>query len=387
MSAPTVPAKQWLLGYILHNLTCKKPFDSEYMAIAPHSDPRVQQIVATSQLRRCLVENFTDQLGSQRHPSVLVVREDAPETVRDIDAVVSFRNLFAISCVIFGQQQSIRGPNVRGTLYSDYFDFYPIMITPDGTGVWTMSPALNDFDYPKEIHGKTSPSLPRTECLGVEPDEMLVNRLIEAWSDLYIGTRRFEREATVLFRSLQVAYHAAAMPVSNLPSIHDYGVRIGLWISAFEILAHPAVDGIKNKVNFDKVKELLGKQTWSKAELRDCKHDVHYDSKCHKVNLVVKIYRDLYEARNKFMHGNPVSPENLFPFKNNKRPPLTHLAPLIYKTALLGFLDRFQFRPKESAPDLNAMKLSNLAIDRAVACILKKEAFENAILEAIHDRE
>ncbi|MGO9244213.1 MAG: hypothetical protein ACLQDC_05505, partial [Verrucomicrobiia bacterium] len=75
------------------------------------------------------------------------------------------------------------------------------------------------------------------------------------------------------------------------------------------------------------------------------------------------------------------------PFKNKKLPPLTNLAPLIYKTALLGFLDRFQFRPKEPARDLKAMKPSNAAIDRAVACILKKEAFENAILEAIHDRQ
>src|ERR1035438_4263226 len=131
MSTPNVPAKQWLLGYVFHNLTSKNPFDSEYMAIAPHSDPRVQQIVATSQPGRCLVGNFTDQFGTNRNLSVLIVRNDAPAQMRAIDAAVSFRNLVAISCVVQGQQESLGQLNVRGTLYTDFFDFYPTTITAD----------------------------------------------------------------------------------------------------------------------------------------------------------------------------------------------------------------------------------------------------------------
>ena len=385
MSLLTDPAKQWLLGYVLQNLTCKKPFDSEYMAIVPHSDPRVQEIAANSALERSLVENFTDQFGKKRNPSVLIVRNDAPAQVRTIDAAVCFRNLVAISCVVQGRQESLGQLNVRGTLYTDFFDFYPTTITADRTAVRTISPALDGWDQPQEFHGMTSPGLPSTEWVGVEPEESLLRPLMEAWNNFYTGPKLYECEATGLFRSLQVAYHAAAMPASNQQSIYDFGVRVGLWVSAFEILAHPRLSGGKGNANFKTVKELLEKQTWSNAELRDCKHDVHYDNECHKANLVVKLYRDLYKARNCFLHGNAVLLEHLFPFKNNKRPPLTHLAPLIYRAALLGFLDRFAAPVKEPAPDLAAMEMTNERIDQAFATAMKRRFIENALLTATKD--
>ena len=392
MSDQSVAPKRWRWAYILHNLTCKESLESDYLAIVPHSNNRVQQLVEICPLARCLIENFTDQMGRQRHPSVLVVRDDAdaPETVRRVDAVVSFRNLIAISSVIFGWQQSIGGPNVWGTLYSDYFDFYPTMITADGKALRTISPALNDLGYPKDFHGQTSPGLPPTSVasLGtVEPDEALVHLLMEAWNDLYIGPKRFDHKATALFRSLQVAYLAAAMPMSNERSIHDYGTTIALWVSAFEILAHPVASGGTGKANFEKVKELLEKQVWSKLELRDRKYTVTYAGNKHDVNLVVNLYWELYQARNDFLHGNPVSRERLFPFTNDKRPPLPHLAPLVYKTALLGFLDGFQFRPKEPEPDLMAMDLPDPAFDRAIIAGMKNLCFEKAILQAIEDRK
>jgi hypothetical protein len=387
MSDQPVTSKRWVWGYVLHNLTLKEPLECEYLAIVPHSDARVQPIVGESPLARCLVENFTDQLGRPRHPSVLVLREDTPATIRQIDAVVSFRNLIAITCVIFGWQQSIGGPTVWGTLYSDYFDFYPTTITADGKAVRTITPAVNDFGYPKEIHGQTSPGLPSIQSLGmVEPDESLVHLLMEAWNDLYVGPKRFEHEATALFRSLQVAYLAAAMPMSNERSIHDYGTAIALWVSAFEILAHPVASGGTGKADFEKVKELLEKHVWSRPELRECKHVVIYGGNKHDANLVVNLYWQLYRARNDFLHGNPVSREHLFPFGNDKRPPLPHLAPLVYKAALLGYLDRFEFRAKEPRPDLAAMELPDPAFDRAIYEAMKNLRFEEAILHAVQDR-
>ena len=380
--------KRWLLGYVLHNLTLNEPLlESDFLAIVPHSDSRVQRIVAASQLGRCLVENFTDHLGCRRNPSLLVIREDAPESVRQIDAVVSFRNLIAISCVIFGRQQSIGGPNVWGTHYSDYFDFYPVTINTDGTAALIISPALHGLIQPRDIHGQTSPDLPSTESLGaVEPDEVLVHLLMEAWSDLYVGPTRFEHEATALFRSLQVAYLAAAMPMSNERSIHDYGTRIGLWVSACEILAHPGASGGTGRADFEKVKELLERHVWSSVELRDSKYSVTFRGQQHLVNLVVNLYWELYQARNDFLHGNPVSRERLFPFRNEKRPSLLYLAPSVYKTALLGFLDGFQFHPKEPETDLAAIGLPDSAFDNAVVASVKKLPFENAILHAIRDR-
>jgi hypothetical protein len=269
MSDPPTASKRWLCGYVLHNLTCKEPLESDYLAIVPASDSRVQEIVATSRLCRNLVENITDQYGHKREPSVLVIREDAPERVRHIDAVVSFRNLIAISCVVLGWQKSISSHNPWGTLYADYFDFYPTTIMSDGKYSRTISAALIDFGKPNEIHPQSSPGLPSTDWWGAETDEMLLHPLAEAWNDLYVGLRHSEREATALFRSLQVAYLAAGMPISNEMSIHDWGSRIALWISACEILAHPAVGRNEGNSGFVPVKDLLKKQVWSNRELRE----------------------------------------------------------------------------------------------------------------------
>ena len=376
--------KKWLWAYLLHNLTCKKPFESDFLAIVPHSDSRVQEIALRSHLYRCLIDNFTDQMGSKRYPSILLVREDAPQAVRQIDAVVSFRNLVALSCVIYGRQQSIAGPNVWGTLYTDYFDFYPTTVSEDGTSARTLSPAWDSFGYPREIRGQTSPGLPSTESLGsIEADEQLLQFLMEAWADLYAGSKRFESEGTALFRSLQVAYLAAAMPISNERSIHDYGTKVALWVSAFEILAHPAARGGTGKADFERVKDLLEKKSWSKNELRECKYSVTFRGKTFNVNLIVSLYWDLYRARNDFLHGNPVSFDSLFPFNDVSRPPLPGFAPLIYKAALMGYLQQLGFQLEEPEPDMLTMPLPNPAFDRAVARALKRMPFERAILTAI----
>jgi hypothetical protein len=387
MTQAASDTKKWLWIYAVHNLTLKEPLDTEYLALVPHSDPRLQPIVATSPVARCLIENFTNQQGRHRNPSVLILREDAPESVRNIDAIVSFRNLIAVPCVIFGWQQSMGALNVWGTLYSDYFDFYPTTISKDGKYASTVSSALNAFGEPGNIHGQTSPELPSTEMWGAQYDEDLVGVLAEVWKELYVGTKRFKREANTLFRSLQVAYGAAAMPRGNVSSIYDWGVRVAAWVSACEILAHPKASRGTGNTGFMAVKELLEREVWSRHELRRRKYCITYAGKRHNVNLVVKLYMELYQARNDFLHGNPVSRRHLFPFRNAKRPVLPHLAPLIYKTALLGYLQRFPFH--QTPPKVNFEKLKDHHADfeRALVQSLKRTPFEEGLLKATQDRQ
>ena len=386
VSAFRESSKRWQWGFLLHNLTCKQPFGSDYLAIAPHTDTRVQAIVANSSLGQSLLENFTDQFEHKTHPSVLIIREDAPESVRHIDAVVSFRNVFAFSCLIRSWQQNIGGPSACYPLFSDYFDFYPITLDADGIRIYGKSPALRVMGQPKAIHGQISAGLPNSEHLFIEQDDDLSNLLLKAWQHVYVNPSSIKSEARALFRSLQTAYHAAAMPMPNQQSIHDYGTRIALWISAFEILCHPSGCGGLGKADFEKVKELLETQTWSNSEMRDCKYPVTSRKACVNVNLVVALYWELYQARNDFLHGNPVSRNRLFPFRNAKRPPLLHLAPLIYKAGLLGFLKRFQSPADQLQQDLGEFDLCNPAWEKAVIEAGKTHAFETAILHAIQDR-
>lgn len=57
-----------------------------------------------------------------------------------------------------------------------------------------------------------------------------------------------------------------------------------------------------------------------------------------RCDLVEKLCRELYETRNKFLHGNSVSLNNLHFLGNKNRLPLTMAAPLIYAVALRVFL-------------------------------------------------
>lgn len=57
-------------------------------------------------------------------------------------------------------------------------------------------------------------------------------------------------------------------------------------------------------------------------------------------NIAGKLYKEIYDTRNAFYHGNRVSNEDLFPFKNKDLPPLPHLAPVLFTFGLMLFLDK-----------------------------------------------
>ena len=60
------------------------------------------------------------------------------------------------------------------------------------------------------------------------------------------------------------------------------------------------------------------------------------------ITIVSKLYKDIYDARNTFLHGNRLSISCIYPFKNPKQKSLNVYAPLIYKVALLSNLNIFK---------------------------------------------
>ena len=58
------------------------------------------------------------------------------------------------------------------------------------------------------------------------------------------------------------------------------------------------------------------------------------------------MYLELNHARNDFFHGNPVTERRLFPFRNKERPPLPHLAPVLFWIALTQYLPQVTRRKK-----------------------------------------
>ena len=72
------------------------------------------------------------------------------------------------------------------------------------------------------------------------------------------------------------------------------------------------------------------------------------------MNLSQKLYKELYDTRNAFLHGNPVTEKRLRPFGRKNVQAITRYAPLLYKIALISFLE--QLKPERKAKRIDMLK-------------------------------
>ncbi|GAI29063.1 unnamed protein product, partial [marine sediment metagenome] len=54
-----------------------------------------------------------------------------------------------------------------------------------------------------------------------------------------------------------------------------------------------------------------------------------------RVNLAQKLYNQIYNARNSYMHGNPITMKDITAWGETKRHRLDMFAPLLFKIALI----------------------------------------------------
>jgi hypothetical protein len=74
------------------------------------------------------------------------------------------------------------------------------------------------------------------------------------------------------------------------------------------------------------------------------------------MSAVRRGYELMYDARNDFIHGNPVEWGTLLSQTGAGRVNLYQLAPLIYRAALVGYLARrYAMRPLRNEPDSCAL--------------------------------
>jgi len=363
----------WEFVFLLHNLELKEAFESEFMAIVPNNDARISKIVAAVPAVASLNQNFTDQHGKQRRPCALIIRKDASRWVRSLEAIVSFRNIFAVSCLLYAWQHTIRSLNVFFPLWSDFFDFYPISLTRDPSFLHVLSPAVDAAYPPKDFRGQVSPNLCNPTQLRFQPDDKILSSLLGVWEKGFAGTDSLDWPTCVLFRSLEMAYQAASVPPNSRPTIYDFGSRIALWVSAFEVLVHPG--GKKGRAGLEKVTNRLRQASWRNLRLKHTEHQIKVGGKLEDVNLVQKLYGELNEARNDFLHGNPVARSRLFCFNNEHRRSLIEIAPVIYKVALSCSFGQFGDTKGRSDEQPNYKELFD------------RRALEDALLATLEDRE
>ncbi len=325
----------WKIAQIIPNITLNKPFETDFIAIVPHNDERIKNITNLKPEIDKFINGFQNQFGKKRNISIMIFRHDIPDSLRENEAVVGIRNIYAISCIINAIENKIISLNTRYTLFSDYFNFYPISLSRDQECLITSSPAIRglleieDFKF-----GETNSALPSSFIIP-EPDELILSSLKKVWKLRYVSRKNRSWKTQVLFRSLEMAYQATSLPFENNSTIYDRGSRIALWVSAFEVLSHPE----NGKADLDTVFNLIDNKSLTDPRLYGRYYKILVKGKESRVSLIKKLYKELYDVRNDFLHGNKVTMNSLFHSKNSRRPDLLSLAPIIYKVALLHLLE------------------------------------------------
>ncbi|WP_242126916.1 hypothetical protein [Sphingobium sp. Sx8-8] len=160
----------------------------------------------------------------------------------------------------------------------------------------------------------------------------------------------------VLFRSLNMANAALAMPAVRGATIFDYGRHCALWISAFEILAHH--DSGRNRADLSAVLDLLERKPHWFRQLNARRYTVRHRGRTRRTSLACKLYALLYQVRNDFLHGNPVDNRTLLLKESGRF--IGHFAPLLYRCALRNYLD-LHYVPPAPLEDQQAREAAQLA--------------------------
>ncbi|WP_024506594.1 hypothetical protein [Bradyrhizobium sp. ARR65] len=333
---------KWSPLFFLPNMCIKEPFDSEYLAIVSPNDVRCIEINSRHPTFLPFLNRFTDTFGRKIVPSVLIMRDDAPAWVKNMEAVGGFRDILSICAVVYNRTAVLIHHLPRNYQYSTSFDFYAYTLTTDYQRLVTSNPALSGMDLIEEFHGQTTPGLPVSNWDRLDYDEMLLKALLAEWERRFSSPKPSWR-SLALFRSLNMAHAAAQIPGVVGVTNYSLGRSISLCVSAFEILVHPEKDesGVK------RVYDLLNQVDW---RTQACKENTYYcyegrgkKTKGPPRNLACWIYGEINHARIDYLHGNPLNQDRLVVQASGKH--LFNYNPSLYGLLLTGFLGLNYYGP------------------------------------------
>ena len=375
MSAQFVPDAEplWRPVFVLPNLALTDAIEAGQATIAPSGDSRVQAIINAHPLFASFMNRFTDAFGEKVSPAVMLLAPDAPDGYRTTEAVAGFRDAFAISVTALSWASQLAAPWPFRTFYSDAFGFYPWMLDRDFEHLMAQTPAMMGVHITEEFHGQPTPAVPQAPIGAFEIDEHLLSALLSVWRRRYV-TRRPKWRDVALFRSLNMAQQASRAPAGADATIYDLGRQISLWVSAFEILAHTGAGG---RSDLGKVVDLIESAPWRSGKCRRKKYQIIKGRGRRQGGLGPKIYRTLYDLRNDFLHGNPITRSKLTHATRLPEVSWAAYAAPLYRVTLLSFLQI------ESAPSTSARRIPrDLSSEIAARLADEHSTFEKAILTA-----
>jgi hypothetical protein len=362
---------EWKPMLVLPNLDMRGTVECELAAIVSPLDARVEQIRKDHPNLTTFLSKFSGQFAEQCWPALLILRSDAPETCHSAEAVTAFRDLVSLSTIPLARAHRLRFDRGKPLAYSTAFQFYPWMLDGLFEELIMTNPSSLSVHLLKEFRGQSFPEQSVISLMESDIDVSLAKVLLAKW------VARFAESSTAwsdraLFRSLNMANEAARIPASVASTFYDVGRTLALWVSAYEIVAHPGGTG---QSNFRTVAEMIEKVRWLDQALADNTHAIAMGKRTEQRPLATWVCKKIYDLRNDYLHGNDVTGSSLL---LNRNPIIDHAA-CVYRLVLTGFLG-LEFN--EPMPPVNDAKAMGRFVSRRMNFNKPQRRFEAAMLTA-----
>jgi hypothetical protein len=270
-----------------------------------------------------------------------------------IEQASGFRDAVALSCVCKARALKLVYPHSRYFQFSSWFDFHPWITSINYVGIVGNSPAFQDSNIATNFHGHADANVPHTQVSARDADSSLLAALLGSWDRRFIS-HPDAWGSIALFRSLNMAYAASQLPSGPDMTHYALGRSVGLWISAFEILAHPGENG---DVGYRNIYGLLNDVEWRDQDLNTQSHAAYAGRNKTALNsLPCWIYGELFRARNDFLHGNPVALDRLVVQSSGQN--LYNFAAPLYRACLTAFLGLKKYGPTAQSSESIANSIS-----------------------------
>jgi|SRR5665213_1516439 len=362
---------EWTPIIALPNLDMRGTIECPYAAIVSPTDDRIKKLCKDHPNLTTFLSKFSEQFRTQVWPSLLLLRSDAPKSYYTAEAVTAFRDILALSVVPYARTTWLRFNRANGLAFTNTFQFYPWMLDKQFEGVILQNAAQLHVHLLEEFEGQSFPEQPQASIMEGNIDIPFAKELMNRWIVRFSGDA-VQWKDKALFRSLNMANAAGQIPALTATVFYDVGRDLALWVSAYEILAHPGDTG---KSNFASVSAMLEKVKWCDPKLSAASHIIQGKIPQQK-QLATWICKKVYDLRNDFLHGNDVAASALE--LNGKI--VTDFATCLYRLVLTGFLDLHFNAPVPADDDLEGLVAFN--------CQRKKfnrfqSAYEDALLAAM----
>jgi len=321
---------EWTPVLTLPNLDMRGTLECSYAVIVAPTDSRVEKLRAAHPKVTIFLSKFSGQFREPVWPSLLLLRTDAPQSYYTAEAVSAFRDILSLSVVPYARTTRLRFDRADGLAFTNTFQFYPWMLDKQFDEMILINPAQVHAHLLEEFKGQSFPEQSQASIMWNDIDVPLARELLNRWIVRFSGNPVAWNDKA-LFRSLNMANEAGRIPALAASVFYDTGRSLALWVSAYEILAHP---GGMGQSNFGTVFGLLESVKWHDQKLAAAIHTIPGRAPQQK-QLATWVCRKVYDLRNDFLHGNDVDGAALR--LNGK--PIIDFAACLYRLALTGFLD------------------------------------------------